>query len=149
MALDPEIDVMTALTAAMQLPAPPIGALQLTSTVDLFKGPLRDDIGGTIPPQCVFVHCPDGAEPEPFLDGGVKSTFRAFVNVIVRSNVEKYGDGQAIARACLRILHLTPLGYTSCVAQVSEPIYDQWRATGSHVWRIPFLLTWVEDVALP
>lgn len=146
MALDPETDVATALATVLQLPAPPIGQVTLTSGVNLFRGPLRD--ADDLPAQCVFVHCPDGAQPVPFLDGGVQSTFTAYCHVIVRSHLEAYAEGQALARACLRRVHLLA-PYTTCEAMVSEPVYDQWRQTGSHVWRIPLSLSWVEDVALP
>lgn len=146
MALDPETDVLAALNTTLILPAPPTGSVMLTTGTNLFQGPLRD-AASEVPEVCVFVHCPDGAEPVPFLDGGTQSTFTAYVHVIVRGGLEKYADGQAIARACLRHVHLLS-PYTTCEAMVSEPIYDQWRQTGSHVWRIPLQLTWVEDVAL-
>lgn len=145
--LNPEADVASALAGAVTYLDPPTGSTTLVLGTNLFMGPTREGLGDTL---CVFVHCIGGAQPEPFLDGGTQSTFRALVNIVVRGNQEAYATGQALARGCLRNIHLATIpsrAYASIRAQVSEPQYDSWNETGSHVWRIAVELLWVETVA--
>ena len=149
--LDPEADVLARLAGTRNYLSTTGGTFVLTSGANLFRGPMRDDLGdAAIATQCVFVETSGGIAPQPYLDGADKSLFRASVTVSVRSLLEEYSAGQAIARACLRRLHLTTLAsaYTSCKATVSEPMYDSWQENGCHVWRIPLEVTWKETAAV-
>lgn len=149
--LDPEADVLARLAGTRNYLSTTGGTFVLTSGANLFRGPLRDDLGdAAITTQCVFVESTGGAAPQPYLDGADKSLFRASIVVTVRSNLEQYDAGQAVARACLRRLHLASLasGYTSCRANASEPMYDSWQENGCHVWRIPLEVAWKETVAV-
>lgn len=152
MALDPEADVAAWLEGTVDFPNPPDGSLALDLGTNMFRGPPRESVNGTpYPTLCVFVQCVGGGVPQPYLDGADKSLFKANIQVIVRGNIEAYASGLALARGCLRLIHLAAIGsgaYVRCVAMVSEPQYDTWVELGGHQWRIPVEVWWIEAVAV-
>lgn len=141
MALYPEHDLATILAGVIVLPNPPGGAnvtLTYAAGGNLMIGPVRPVKEGDVPQLGVFVMQSGGPPPSPYM-GQAESWFVSRVQVTVRSDVNAYGLGVALARALHARAHLnTPAGYTFCKAGEAEPAYLGTDEEGAHRWAFNF-----------
>lgn len=118
--------VAQTLAGVIALPDPPGGAdvtLTYAAGGNLITGPIRPYNEGSVPQLAVFVLQNGGPAPEPYMGQG-ESWHVTRVQVTVRSEVNAYGAGHALARALHARAHLnTPAGYAFCKASESDPIY--------------------------
>lgn len=118
----------------LALETPPGGsqALSFEAGGNLTAGPMRAAEG--LVEEC-HVSCLNGGGPlTPYMGTG-DSLHESSVTVRVRSRIDSYSQGEALARACLRRCHLAPLaGYVSCLARDAEPVYQGLDENGHHAF---------------
>ncbi len=146
---DPSADVAAALVTSgtVSLLDPPSGTVAVgippTSPGNVLVGREREK-DPFVSNQIINVVSTGGPAPEPIMNGG-GSIYRARVQVMVRSQVDHYDEGRALARACLRKLHLATIsGYTDVMAQETEPNYLGPDERQVERWSFNLLLRWVE-----
>lgn len=122
----PADSVAQLLAGVIAMPTPPGGAavtLTYAAGGNLLTGPIRPFNEGTVPQLAVFVLQSGGTAPQPYLGQG-QSWHVSRVQVTVRSEVNAYDAGHALARALHARAHLsTPAGFTFCQAAESDPTY--------------------------
>jgi hypothetical protein len=123
------------LAGSIALPHPPGGGpVVLTYGADgnLLVGPVRPVSEG-VETLAVFVLQSGGVAPQPYM-GQAESWHVSSVQVVVRSPVEAFQQGEALARALHARAHLnTPPGYTFCLAAETDPVYLGTTDAGSHL----------------
>lgn len=155
MARYPEHDLATALDAdgSIALPSPP-GGVFLTgygvAPSNIVRGPARD-VDGVVPNEIINVLQTGGPPPMPLMGEAPNANiYQARVQVTVRSKVESYAAGVALARGIRDKLHLGTVGtpgtglqhYIDVLAQESEPNYLGVDDRGLHRWTLNFLMRW-------
>lgn len=122
------------LAGVIALPNPPGGdpiTLVYGPNGNLLLGPTRP-IEALIAQQSVFVLQNGGAPKLPYL-GQTESWHVTRVQVTVRSPVNAFATGEALARALQARAHLaTPPGYTYVIATESDPMYLGTDDDGAH-----------------
>lgn len=125
---DPAADVAAALVdgGVVALLSPPGGTVAVgippAAPNNVLVGRERES-DTFVSNQIINVVATGGPPPEPIMNAG-GNIFRARVQVMIRSQVDDYAGGRALARACLRKLHLAVIsGYTDVMAQETEPNY--------------------------
>lgn len=116
----------------LALETPPGGsqALSFGANGNLTAGPMRA-VEGLVGEFHVSV-LNSGGPLTPYMGSG-GSLFEAAVTVRVRSRVDAYSQGEAVARACLRRCHRAGLaGYVSCLVRDAEPVYQGLDENGHH-----------------
>lgn len=148
MAADPSHDLATALGAggSITLPNPPGGTVTVGYNIspnNIVKGPSRDT-DSIVGDQLVNVLATGGPPPMPLMGAAPNlNIYQARVQVTVRSKVEQFAAGEALARGCRDKLHLVVLaGYIDVLAQESEPNYLGVDDRGTHRWSLNFLVRW-------
>jgi hypothetical protein len=132
----PAHDLSTFLAGTIALPSPPGGSQLLTYGAggNLGMGPLRAK-DSTINNLDVRVLQTGGPPRAPFLSSTPDSWALARVQVTVRSPLDDFLTGQALAVALLAKAHLSTIaGYTSVLVQESEPNYLGEEVRGTHKW---------------
>lgn len=121
----PAHDVATLLAGSIVLPNPPGGSpitLSYAADGNLLVGPVRP-VANTVGQLGVFVLQTGGRQPLPYM-GQDESFHVSRVQVTVRSQVNAFAEGEALARALHAKAHThAPAGYTYCLASESEPLY--------------------------
>lgn len=124
------------LAGTIALPDPPGGAdvtLTYGAGGNLMVGPVRAE-EGAVPTVAVFVLQGGGFAPTPYM-GQSESWHTSRVQVTVRSPVDQFQQGEALARALHARAHLnTPPGYTFALASESDPVYLGPTDAGSHLF---------------
>lgn len=150
MANYPAWDLATALVAGgtVVYPTPPGGSLVVGfdgAPNNVIAGPAResDDI---VPNELINVLQTGGPPPMPFMGSAPNKNVKiARVQVTVRSKLDNFGDGEALARGILQKLHLVVLdGYTDVMAQETEPNYLGEDERRIHRWTMNFAMRSVE-----
>lgn len=121
-----------AAAGALNLETPPGGtqALAFAAGGNLTAGPMRAS-EGLVGDFHVSVLNTGGAVAGYFGNGG--SLFEASVLVQVRSKIDAYSHGEAVARALLARMHrATMTGFVSCLARDAEPVYQGLDEEGHH-----------------
>lgn len=116
----------------LSLETPPGGsqALSFAAGGNLTTGPMRA-AEGLVGEFHVSV-LNSGGVLTPYMGTG-DSLFESAVTVRVRSRIDSYSQGEAVARACLRRVHLASLaGYVSCLVRDAEPVYQGLDENGHH-----------------
>ena len=128
MAAPPDEAVATALAAA---------AIGLTLGANLFRGPVRPPSAG-VPHKAVFALATGGPAPLVHTQGGAgPDVKRASVQVRVRSDVDGFSVGHALARSAWSALQRATLaGYMAATCRESEPVYLGMDATEHHEWSV-------------
>jgi len=129
MATTPDVDVATRLGAA---------GIGLTLGTNLFAGPVRAYVDGTVPHQSVFCLATGGPPPEPFCGDPTNKDFRrSKVQVRTRSNLEDFDGGQTLTRNTRNAIHkASVVGYVDVEVLESEPNYLGKDEDGHHEWSI-------------
>lgn len=135
MAANPAYDAVAALAGSVTLPNPPGGsAVTLTAGTSLFVGPAREP-DSVVPAQAVFVVNSGGAPPALTMPSTAMAgnVFRAMVRVVVRSNLDDFSGGEALARGCYAKLFLVVIsGYLWCRPVSAEVDYLGMDERGLH-----------------
>jgi hypothetical protein len=122
------------LAGTIALPNPPGGtAVVLTYGAggNLLTGPVRP-IEALVGQLAVFVLQTGGQAPAAYM-GQSESWHVTRVQVTVRSALNEFARGEALARALHARMHLnTPAGYTYCLAGESDPLYLGTDDDGAH-----------------
>lgn len=116
----------------LALETPPGGSQALSFAADgnVTAGPMRA-AEGLVGEFHVSV-LNSGGPLTPYMGSG-GSLFEASVAVRVRSRIDAYSQGEAVARACLRRCHRAELsGYVSCLVRDAEPVYQGLDENGHH-----------------
>jgi hypothetical protein len=116
----------------LALETPPGGTQALTfgTSGNVTAGPLRAAEG--LVGEFHIAVLNSGGLLAPYM-GGSTSVYVANVSVTVRSRIDSYSQGEAVARATLRRLHLAALpAYVACVCRDAEPIYQGLDENGHH-----------------
>lgn len=124
---------------------PATASVTLTLGTNLFYGPMREP-DTTIPEQAVFCVNEGGPPPQAFMSYATHGSFkRAFVRVDVRSTLDAFNTGEALAHACARrLMFATLTGYVSCKVLSSQPDYLGSDERGVHGWSFIVELAWRE-----
>lgn len=114
------------------LETPPGGTQALTFAAggNLTAGPMRAAEGfvGEFHVSCLN----SGGPLTPYMGSG-GSLYEGSVTVRVRSKIEAYSQGEAVARAVLRRCQKATLsGYVSCLVRDAEPVYGGLDENGHH-----------------
>lgn len=120
---------------ALNLETPPGGTQALTFAAggNLTAGPMRAAEGLVGEFHVSILNSGGPLTPYMGTPGAVGSLYESAASVIVRSQVDSYSQGEAVARAVLRRCHLAELaGYVSCVVRDAEPIYQGLDENGHH-----------------
>lgn len=121
------------LAGVIAIPSPPGGdPVTLAYGANLLVGPVRPVSEG-VDPLAVFVLQSGGASPQPYMGQG-ESFHVSSVQVVVRSGIDGFQSGEALARALHARAHLnTPPGYTYALAAESDPVYLGTTDAGAHL----------------
>lgn len=125
MAQNPAFDLAAHLAGAVTLLSPPGGGpVTLTVGTNLFVGPVRES-DAIVPAQAVFAINAGGPQSEPYLPSTSGSWRRAFVRVQVRSALDDFSGGEALARGCWSKVYLAAVaGYVWSKPLSSEVDFD-------------------------
>lgn len=100
---------------------------------NLMVGPERA-VEGVAPQLAVFVLQSGGPPPETYLGQGGDAWVVTRVQVKVRSRVDAFQAGEALARALWLKAHAaTVAGYVSCMAVEADPLYLGINDHGYHL----------------
>jgi hypothetical protein len=140
MAATVDVDVATALQAAG------VGNYSAAGAKTIFRGPMRAEVpsptGGStylVPHAALFVLEGEGPQPQAYLGDNTRVVARTPVQVMVRSNVDKFDEGLTTARAALAALHQKPpAGYIEARARGDRPSYLGKDSSDRHLWSINF-----------
>lgn len=106
---------------------------------NLFIGFMRR--ADSTPSPSVFVLNTGGPPPVPFLNGNRESAMRCTVQVMVRSEVNDFAAGEAMARSLFNWLHLEDIeGYYACYCRDSQPAFLGEDSDGHYQWSLNFEL---------
>lgn len=117
------------------LETPPGGSQVLTFAAggNLTAGPMRAAEGLVGEFHVSILNSGGPLTPYMGTPATVGSLFESACSVIVRSQVDAYSQGEAVARALVRRCHLADLaGYVSCVVRDAEPVYQGLDENGHH-----------------
>lgn len=133
---DPQVDVAAhILTLGLSY----AGAALALGT-NLFRGEVQA-VGNGVPGAAIFVQALPGGSPEPYL--GALDKWEAEVEVTVRSNPGEREEARAFARELLARLHrATIAGYISCVAEETEPEWQEQDEGDCHEYVFSITLEW-------
>jgi lysophospholipase L1-like esterase len=124
------------LAGTIALPNPPGGAdvvLVYGADGNLTVGPMRA-VEGAVETLAVFVLQGGGFAPQPYM-GQAESFHVSRIQVTVRSPIDAFQRGEALARALHARLHVNaPPGYTYALASESDPVYLGTTDGGSHLF---------------
>lgn len=111
------------------------------------EGPVRKAsdnqlLTGKVPHRCVFILSTTGEPDEPWQDGGLKTgRLKPGVQIWVRSDVQQYTNGLALAQAVWFAMDKTPpTGYQEARCSNSGPLYVREDDAGHHEWSINLIL---------
>lgn len=128
--------VAQALAGTIALPSPPGGAdvvLTYAAGGNLLVGPVRA-VEGAVETLAVFVLQGGGAPPLPYM-GQAEGWHVSRVQVTVRSPIDAFQQGEALARALHARIHANaPPGYTYALGTESDPVYLGTTDAGSHLF---------------
>lgn len=148
MANYPAQDLATALASggSIALPTPPGGSVTVGyngAPNNILAGPVRES-DEVVTNQLINVLQGGGPPPMPLMGAAPNANiYQARVQVLVRSKVEEFAAGEALARGVRDKLHLVALaGYIDTAAQESEPNYLGVDGRGLHRWSVNFLMRW-------
>lgn len=146
----PAWDLATALVAGgtVDFPSPPGGSLVVgfdAAPNNVVAGPARSS-DAIVPNQLINVLQTGGPPPMPFMGSAPNKNVQvARVQVVVRSKVDNFGDGELLARGIRHKLHLVVIaGYTDVMAQETEPNYLGIDERQLHRWSMNFAMRSVE-----
>lgn len=133
----PAHDLATLLAGTITLPNPPGGGpvtLTYAAGGNLLVGPVRA-VGESIVQPAVFVLQNGGRAPQPYMGQG-ESWHVTRVQVTIRSGINGFAEGEALARALHVRAHAKDLGasYTFCLAAESDPLYLGTDDDNAHRW---------------
>lgn len=120
---------------ALNLETPPGGTQALTFAAggNLTAGPMRAAEGLVGEFHVSILNSGGPLTPYMGTPATVGSLFESACSVIVRSQVDAYSQGEAVARALVRRCHLADLaGYVSCLVRDAEPVYQGLDENGHH-----------------
>lgn len=119
----PDADLATRLAAGLTS-ALGAGYVYGTTGANIFRGPPRKP-GNGIPVKAMFCLATGGPVPQQYTTDGSTSEVRyTSVQVTIRGDVEAFGAGQTLARACRDALHKSTIsGYFNVEVRESEPTF--------------------------
>lgn len=148
MANYPAQDLATALAAggSIALPSPPGGTVTVGyngAPNNITAGPAKEP-DEVVANQHINVLQTGGPPPMPLMGSAPNANiYQARVQVTVRSKVDSFGPGEALARGVRDKLHLVVIaGYIDVLCQESEPNYLGVDERGLHRWSVNFLVRW-------
>lgn len=146
MANHPAFDLATALAAggSITLPDPPGGSVAVgygSAPKNILSGPERDS-DNFVTNQLINVLQTGGPPALPYLGVAPSEVlYLVRVQVLVRSQLDDFAGGEALARGAFAKLHLVELaGYIDVRAQESAPTYLGADERRLHRWSMNFAM---------
>lgn len=111
-----------------------LAGVELVAGTNLFIGPLLPE--EIVASPVVSLLNTGGVAPTPFISGSNREAYyRPSVQVLTRSVVSDFADGESLARAVFAELYLSTVsGYVGIFVRESQPVYLGTDASDRHTW---------------